>query len=347
MSKSSLLEIIKARIHKNGPLSIADYMEFCLGHPECGYYMTRDPFGAQGDFTTAPEISQLFGEIVGAWLVDQWMQLGSPEKFNLIELGPGRGTLMADILRTAGVMPGFLQACQVHLVEMSPVLKSLQQQNLGTAPCPILWHKNIDNIPDEPTLIVANEFFDALPIHQYVFQNGAWHERVILIENNQLTFSTAPTDQHYGPATEGEIKETSPATEAIFTNLLHIVHKQGGSCVFIDYGYDQDAFGDTLQALRKHQFSEVLSTPGEQDLTAHVNFARLQELAVAADKGQAELVTQQQFLQQNGIDLRLNSLCRNKSAGICAKLRTGANRLLDPAQMGELFKVLTYSYLKV
>ncbi|HQS47676.1 MAG TPA: SAM-dependent methyltransferase, partial [Xanthobacteraceae bacterium] len=250
---------IKALIASEGPISLARYMDLCLGHPRHGYYMTRDPFGAAGDFITAPEISQMFGELLGLWVLAAWQQMGSPNPIHLVELGPGRGTLMADALRATRLLPGFADAVRVHLVEMSPVLRARQQATLANAAIvhPISWHTRLEDVPDGPVLVLANEFFDALPISQFIRSAAGWHERRIGLDAaGDLTFGVDPHParlvevlaRHVPPPhPPGVLLERleSPATAALATRLA----TQDGAALVIDYGHAQSGFGDTLQAM--------------------------------------------------------------------------------------------------
>ena len=256
-------------------------MAAALGDPEHGYYRQADPLGAEGDFTTAPEISQLFGELIGAWLIDCWDQAGRPERVNLVELGPGRGTLMADILRVARQVPEWLKAAQIHLVEINPRLRQTQAASLaGHAP---QWHETFATMPDGPVMLVANEFLDAQPIRQLVFRNGAWRERLV-DWNGEAGFHFVPSAEQSPlsllvpsgiPPAEGAVYELSPAVISIGTEIARRIAAQGGAALFVDYGRSAGAVGESLQAVRAHRMVEALTDPGEADLSAHVDFALL------------------------------------------------------------------------
>jgi len=346
----SLSQRIGKRISRAGPISLADFMEAALADPDFGYYMTRDPFGARGDFITAPEISQIFGELIGLWCAALWLQLDSPQRVHLVELGPGRGTLMADVLRATKSVPGFAQAVQVHLVEMSPKLEQIQHQTLENSGHNIHWHPNIEDVPQGLTFFIANEFFDALPIQQFIHTDKGWCERQVnLNANNEFEFSvsanvTSPQDTGISPQlwglTQGSIVETCTPARSIVKALSTRIEANGGAALIIDYGYLKPAAGDTLQAVSDHKFADVLQNPGEQDLTAHVNFS---SLAHAARQSGAQVfgpVSQAQFLTGLGIDARVAGLTKTTTAAQTHDIKTAAHRLTAPEQMGTLFKVM-------
>ena len=329
-------EFFKQLIAEHGPLPLDRYMALCLGHPKFGYYMTRDPFGAMGDFTTAPEISQVFGELLGVWCVAAWEAVGSPSPFGLVELGPGRGTLMADILRATSGMADFRAAAQVHLVEMSPVLQALQQDKLGDG---VTWHLAIDTLPDQPMIFVANEFFDALPVRQLVKRGGAWTERHVGLQQGELALVEIPTPGL--PGRGDGIYEVSPISMAIAEELGAKLAALGGAGLIIDYGHFKSAAGDTLQALKAHKSCGVLDYPGSSDLTAHVDF---EALAKGFGAGGAEALTpmtQGKFLKAMGLDMRLQRLSQKLAGREAEEFVAGAARLVDDAQMGQLFKVIS------
>ncbi|MDD7910199.1 class I SAM-dependent methyltransferase [Pseudovibrio exalbescens] len=342
----TLLDKIKFRIAHQGPITIAEYMNLCLADPEFGYYMTREPFGAKGDFTTAPEVSQLFGEIIGAWLVNQWQQDGAPDAFHLVELGPGRGTLMKDVLRVANLRPAFMQAAKVHMVETSPRLKQVQKNRLSRQS--IQWHESFESIPEGPLYVIANELFDALPVHQYQLTPQGWRERCVgLTDAGDLTFgfSTTTLDtrllaESIKNAGLGSILELSPASTALATSIAQRITAHGGSALYIDYGYTQTQVGDTLQALKEHAYVSCLETPGQADLTAHVNF---EALATASKKAGAiphGPITQADFLLSLGLLERAGQLGAGKSEAEQTDIRQAVERLAADNQMGTLFKLL-------
>ncbi len=309
----SLRQQLEERIKTSGTISVAEYMEACVTH----YYATRDPFGKSGDFTTAPEISQVFGELIGAWLAVQWQAMGSPV-CTLLELGPGRGTLMHDILRATQSVPGFHANLHINLLEISPALVALQRKTLKNHRAH--WLRNLDALPSLPLLFVANEFFDALPVRQFV---GDQERRV---------------DAGFRFVPGGEVThETCEAGEAIMKNLAAHIARFGGAGLVIDYGYAEGA-GDTLQAVKEHKKAGPLENPGEADLTAHVDFAALAAAAHAAKVYGP--VPQGTFLKRLGAELRAAALCKNATAEQQHTILSGLERLVAPQEMGELFKVL-------
>jgi NADH dehydrogenase [ubiquinone] 1 alpha subcomplex assembly factor 7 len=343
-----LEEVLARRIRTQGPLTVAEFMAEALGHPEYGYYATRDPLGRRGDFTTAPEISQVFGELIGLWCVDLWDRAGRPAPFILAELGPGRGTLMADALRAARVMPEFLAALRLHLVETSPVLRQVQHRTLKRyAPS---WHDSIASLPDGPLLVIANEFIDALPIRQLVKTDAGWREKLVGLsaEADALAFALAPgatpaialVAAELCDAPPGSVCEISPAGLAIADGLARRIVADGGAALIIDYGHVRRACGDTLQAVRRHKRHDVLATPGEADLTAHVDFAALAETAAALGASIWGPVTQGAFLHSLGLAARSERLLEGATPGQAADIGAASRRLIDPAEMGTLFKVL-------
>lgn len=351
MTAGQLKERLIRRIEAQGPMTVAEYMTACLADPEDGYYKTREPFGAKGDFITAPEVSQMFGELIGAFCLAAHERLGSPSSFRLVEIGPGRGTLMTDLLRMASLRPDFLNAADLWLVETSPRLRQIQEQTLKTAGLTPSFADRIEDVPEGPMLLVANEFFDALPIHQYVKAREDWLERLVGTEpDGSLQFGAgtarlpdADLPPHLQEAEPGTILETQPASNAIAETIAARLVQQGGTALFIDYGYLKTAHGDTLQALRNHSYDNVLSHPGEADLTAHVNF---EALASAARKGGAKVfppLTQGEFLLRLGLLQRAGALGAGKSHSAQEEIRDAVERLAAPQQMGELFKVLAIS----
>ncbi|HJS12592.1 class I SAM-dependent methyltransferase [Sphingopyxis sp.] len=317
------------------PATIADYMAAANSH----YYATRDPLGAAGDFTTAPEISQMFGEMVGVWIADLWQRAGNPA-FRYVELGPGRGTLAADALRTIarfGCAPA-----GIHLVETSPTLRAAQRARLPAAE----HHDEVDALPDDaPLLIVANEFFDALPIHQYVRVADGWRERMVERRDGVLAPAVGeiPADDAI-PASlqsqpEGTIVETTPVSAAIMQRCAFRLARQGGAMLVIDYGYAGPAAGDTLQAVKAHRFVDPFAEPGEVDLTAHVDFTALAEVANGAGGSVSALATQGAWLRRLGIDARLQSLAA-AAPNRAEELKSQRDRLVEPRAMGDLFKVM-------
>ena len=339
---------IRADIQRSGPMSVAAYMTRCLSDPKDGYYMRGDPFGRGGDFITAPEVSQMFGELIGAWCLDLWTKLGSPAAFSLVELGPGRGTLMADLLHMAAIRPAFLAAASLHLVETSPALRACQAETLKGAPIEPTWHDRIDMIPDAPLIVVANEFFDALPIHQYVKTTDGWRERMIGVDSdgnlafgigeNQLPDAALPATCRR--AETGAILETSPVSTAITAALSDRITRQGGGALIIDYGHGGTAPGETLQAVKNHQFADPLAEPGDADLTAHVDFSALAAAARDAGAEIHPLLGQGDFLIGLGLLERAGALGANADETVRKDLHAAVERLAGPSEMGSLFKAL-------
>ncbi len=341
MTDAPLLAKLRDLIEANGPMSVAEYMTHCLSDPVHGYYATRDPFGVAGDFITAPEISQMFGEIVGAWLVDVWQRLGGPDPVNLVELGPGRGTLMSDILRVARLAPDFEQAVSIHLVETSPVLKKRQQEVLNAAGAEAHWHDAFNQVPPGPLLVIANEFFDALPIRQFV-RLDIWRERAVGLDvRGRLAFGVGPGVLDDGPdAPQGSIFEICPAATAIMTEIAMRVADENGAALIIDYGHAQSASGETLQALYGQSFSDPLDRPGESDLTAHVDFAALGRTAAEAGAATHGPMPQGEFLNALGLMERAEQLSATADAAERDTVRAAVERLSAAEEMGALFKAL-------
>lgn len=335
---------IVAMIRSEGPIGVDRFMAMALGHPRYGYYMTRDPFGLQGDFVTAPEISQMFGELLGLLAAMTWQAMGEPRQVALVELGPGRGTLMADALRAARAVPGFTAALDVHLVEMSPVLQRAQRQTLAESGKIPHWHATIDELPvDCPLIIIANEFFDALPVRQFQRKGEGWHEKLIGLDaQGRLNFGLIPSASPAitFPGQEGAIFETSPIGLDIMRRIAERITLQGGMMLALDYGHARSGFGDTLQAVKRHQFVPVLETPGEADITTHVDFATL---AIAAKRGGASvhpLLSQASLLERLGIRNRAEIL--KQKADDPRAIDAALERLAGTAEpsMGLLFKAI-------
>lgn len=335
-----LAETLIARIDATGPITLAEYMATCLGDPEHGYYTTRDPLGAAGDFTTAPEISQMFGELIGLCLVQAWLDRGAPERIVLCELGPGRGTLMADLLRATRGVPGFLDALSLHLVETSPTLRKIQSDTITH---PFQHHDTIDALPDGPLYLIANEFFDALPIRQFQRFDDRWRERVVGVKNGTLVLGLADPmppgflSDRLRDTVEGDIVETCAAGEAIIQALGQRIATQDGVALIVDYGGWQ-SLGDTFQALRAHDPVNRLSAPGQADLTAHVAFAPLARAAAPATA--TAMTPQGVFLERLGITARAQALARNLGRAALEAHVAAHRRLTHPEEMGTLFKAM-------
>ncbi|MAS86750.1 MAG: SAM-dependent methyltransferase [Micavibrio sp.] len=317
-----LSDKIANQIRQLGPISIADFM----GQVAYYYYNSKDPFGVKGDFVTAPEVSQLFGEVLGAWVADCWMKLGAPEKFLLIEYGPGRGTLMADMLRMIKHLPPCFQACHIHLIEQSSILKNIQMQTLEDYT--VHWHDSLDEIDiDVPVIVIGNEFLDALPIHQYEKVGQDWFERDIKLTNEgELSIGLKPLSLKVADIQGSGVFELSPAREAIIEELSAVE----GIKLFIDYGHFETSFGDTLQAVKSHEYVDILDHIGEADITSHVDF---EALSMAAQGHIYPFITQGEFLQNLGIIERARKI----------GAEDGWQRLIDAKQMGVLFKVFCFS----
>lgn len=345
-----LAGILRRRIAVSGPISVAEFMREALGHPEHGYYQTRDPLGRRGDFITAPEISQVFGELIGLWCAEIWRTTLAPRAARLVELGPGRGTLMADALRAGRMAPGFVEAVSVHLVETSPVLRQMQRRALATAAAS--WHDTLDDVPSGPALIVANEFLDALPVHQLVLTGACWRERLVGLgdagEPLRFTLATGASpleaaipEQVRAAARPGDVAEICPAAIEHAQAIGHRLAAQGGAALIVDYGHERSAPGDTLQALRAHERHDPLCDAGEADLTAHVDFARVAAAARQAGAAVHGPITQRDLLTRLGIEARTERLARNATAAQARNIRSACHRLIAPDEMGTLFKALS------
>lgn len=347
-ARTPLESELAAMIASEGPITLERYMALCLGHPRHGYYMTRDPFGTAGDFVTAPEISQIFGELIGLWCAHAWQKMKAPTIVRLIEPGPGRGTLMVDMLRAARAVPGFLDALDVHLIETSPTLREIQKKRLADALCPVSWHEQIETVPAGSTLLVANEFFDALPVRQFVFSGGAWRERLVgLNAEGTLTLGLSPHPIPQGamvepdqPFHEGTVLEQAPAREAVVFSIAERLAAAPGAALIIDYGHMKTAFGDTVQAMRGHAFAPILETPGHCDLTSHVDFEALARGFTTAGARVLGPMEQGTFLSALGLHLRAEALKRNADEGQANDIDAGVARLTGDDAMGRLFKVL-------
>jgi len=340
----SLKSRIAERIRLEGPMSIAEYMTLCLLDPVDGYYPTRDPLGSEGDFITAPEISQMFGELLGLWVLQSWRDLGAPSPIQLIELGPGRGVMMSDMLRTLALDPAFLGAAQIHLVEASPALQAVQGQSLSASPIPVLWHNNLTDIPPGSSLILGNEFLDCLPIRQFVSRSGTWRERVITWQGGDLAFaqSTGSVPDITIEAEEGDLLEVCPAMPQLIDTLASRFTAYPGRALFLDYGPTKTEFGDTLQALKRHQKVDPLDDPGNADLTARVDFEALTNAAIQAGLAVSGPAIQAAFLSRLGLEVRASALVRanpNSKDTIARQL----HRLTAKDEMGQLFKAISIS----
>ncbi|MEM8822738.1 MAG: SAM-dependent methyltransferase [Pseudomonadota bacterium] len=332
----NLTDYLIRRIRATGPLTIADWMTECLLHPTLGYYTTRDPLGT--DFTTAPEISQMFGEMLGLCLAQAWMDQGQPQAV-LADLGPGRGTLMADLLRATKGVPGFHDALSVHLVEASPVLRDRQAETLAGRQ--VTWHDRVEDLPDGPLFLVANEFLDALPIRQWVRDREAWRERLVTEAHGALAFALGPPvpvpelDERED-VPDGTLVERCPALSGLVGSVAaHVA--QGGAAIFIDYGHWRSQ-GDTLQAVRGGEKTDPLALPGQTDLTAHVDFEAIAR--AAGPTTPSAMATQGVLLERLGITARAHALAAGMTGAALESHITAHRRLTHPAEMGDLFKAM-------
>ncbi|MFM9864777.1 MAG: class I SAM-dependent methyltransferase [Micropepsaceae bacterium] len=344
---SDVARHLKDLIRADGPISVAEFMRIVLTARGDSYYRRADPLGARGDFVTAPEVSQIFGELIGLWCVDVWQKLGAPKTCTLVELGPGRGTLMKDALRAARVAPAFLSAVSVAMVEVSEVLRRLQQDALREAPVTAHWLDRFEDLEVKgPLIVVANEFFDALPIRQWVRGSAGWSERCVGLSGDLLIFGASGTvDERLVAAAVrgapvGSIVETSPARAAVARLIGEEIARHGGAALAIDYGFEGPASGDTLQAVKAHAFTDVLADPGHADVTSHVDFSALRDALVEGGAAVLPVASQGAFLNRLGARERVQALKRPASAGQAHDLDAAYARLTGDGAMGSLFKVL-------
>jgi len=361
-----------ARVASEGPMSVGAYMAEALYDARAGYYRTKDPIGAGADFITAPEISQMFGELVGLWAVQSWLELGAPEAFDLIELGPGRGTMMADMLRAARLKPAFLAAAHVTLVEASPALQAIQATTLADAPCPLIWTDRLPGGPSaspgpspRPAIIIANEFLDCLPVRQFIRHDGQWRERLVGRAPDGRTESSGAEDTAAGLAyqlssaplcardleflppglrdePDGSLVEARPTVEPVLHALAARFAAAPGRALFIDYGPTTSEVGDTVQALKSHTKVDPLAFPGESDLTARVDFSELKRTAQQHGLSVDGPIGQGAWLLALGLEHRAAAL-RQADPSNKATIARQVHRLTDDAEMGALFKVMCLS----
>lgn len=338
---TALTDILRRQILQDGPMSVADYMSTCLMHPTHGYYTTRQVFGHSGDFVTAPDISQMFGELIGLTLAQAWIDQGSPKDIVLAEFGPGRGTLMADILRATQTVPQFHARLTVHFVETSPAMRKEQAIRVPDAH----WHDQLDTLPQVPMFLVANEFFDALPIRQFTRQGAAWSERVVGVQDDSLVWGNAPAlpvmalDHRMDDTKDGDIVEYSDGQTAVAQAVAHRIAANGGAALIIDYG-DWRSLGDTFQALEHHQTVDPLAHSGLADLTAHVDFEAIAKVTVDAGAKHTRVTPQGVFLERLGITQRAQTLAASLSDAALKSHIAAHRRLTHPDEMGTLFKVI-------
>jgi NADH dehydrogenase [ubiquinone] 1 alpha subcomplex assembly factor 7 len=343
----SLLDRLRAQIAQDGPISVAEYFTRCLHDPRDGYYATRPALGEGGDFLTAPAVSQMFGELIGLWILETWTRMGRPSPVRLVEIGPGDGTLISDILRAARLLPEFLDAADLWLVEVSPPLREVQSAKL--APLTPNWVERLEAVPaGAPLILVANEVLDCLPAHQFVRTENGWAERMVgLDEAGELAFglralrSSLPLDGE-GRYPPGSVVESSPAQAALGSEIGHRVARDGGAALLIDYGRDAPGAGDTLQALKAHAKASPLAEPGQADLTVWADFPVVLAAAAAAGAATGPILTQGAFLQALGIEARADALTASRPDQ-AEKLARQLDRLTGAAQMGQLFKVVCLS----
>lgn len=354
---SDLSDIIRHQIKADGPMAVSKYMALALGHPQFGYYMRSDPFGTDGDFITAPEISQMFGEMIGVWVAVVWQALGQPNPFNLIELGPGRGTLMADAVRAAEKMPGFDDAARITFVEISPVLKEKQKKTMAGMFSMPAWRDNFSDaaadFADGPSIIIANEFFDALAIDQYEKFEDGWYVRTVdwaegengeagafVFAQGRRLDDESVIAASLRTASPGALFEHCESGAQIMSDIAAHIQAQGGAALVFDYGHVEPGIGETLQALKAHEFFNPLETPGEADLTAHVDFSMLADTAMAAGVQVFGPVPQGAFLSRLGLRQRADRLILNATPEQTQEIESAHSRLVEADQMGAMFKTL-------
>jgi NADH dehydrogenase [ubiquinone] 1 alpha subcomplex assembly factor 7 len=356
-AENQLAKKLRSRIKEHGPITLHDYMEACAADPEFGYYIVRDPFGAGGDFITAPDICQMFGELMGLWCVHVWAELGQPKNCKFIELGPGRGTLMSDALRAASLVPQFLQSVEVHFVETSAALRKVQGDQIRAqaeeqerAIPDMFWHDKLEDVPEGPSFIIANEFLDALPIRQFQHKSGKWLERMVALDDDDnfvFSLADAPHDDLqafpaiHKQANEDDFLELCPSMPHIVKQIAGRADKHPLASLFIDYGYGEPALGDSFQAIKAHEFTDPLLEPGIADVTAHVDFSQLLHVAGKHGLGSSGAVTQRDFLIALGVRERAAQLMQGMENMVAAhQFISGFQRLIDAGEMGTLFKVV-------
>ena len=344
----SLLPAMLRRIQRIGPMTVAEYMAEALHDRSGGYYAAGDPFGTTGDFVTAPEVSQMFGELLGLWTISAWIGAGAPEPACLVELGPGRGTLMADMLRAIGGVADVAKVFEVHLVETNPSLRDAQAGRLG--PVKPIWHDDVSSLPDMPWFLVANEFFDALPIRQLRWTEGGWRECLVVadeagaelawgVDRSLSPLSTLLPPAMRDQANEGEMAELTLASNAITNDIARHVALHGGAALLVDYGSARGCAGGSLQAVREHRRVDPLRDPGLADLSSHVDFSQIRDACEAGGATFIGPVDQGRFLFELGIEERASALKSSASHGQSSDIDQAMRRLIGPTEMGTLFKV--------
>ncbi len=335
---NELAALIKKKIEIEGPITVAQFMQLALQHPEYGYYVKSEPIGEAGDFTTSPEISQLFGELIGLWCVDMWHKAGSPDPFVLLELGPGRGTLMEDALRATRKVSAFHSSMQLFFLESDEPLRTMQKQKCADhAPTYI---ESISDLPDLPAIVISNEFLDAMPVHQYICKNDACHERLVGMRGDEFIFVEGKRDPLMPLREQLSFYEVTPLAVSYVRDVTNHIVKYGGASLWIDYGYIEPDGSDTLQAVSSHDSVGPLSRPGEVDLTAHVDFKALRQAAELANGYVPPIATQGDFLNALGISIRADQLKLHAMEKQKADLDVAIHRLTDEEEMGTLFKVM-------
>ena len=339
---------IKDLIKKSGPISLSQYMEICLWDDENGYYTSNQVLGRHGDFITSPEISQTFGELIGLWALSFYQKFIDNKRLCITELGSGRGTLLRDAIRTISMVTKNKVDLDITILEKSERLIALQKENLKNKN--IKWISDIKGLSFEPQIIIANEFFDALPINQYVRNNEGWYEKKITTKNGKLCFTLGnkiwvPSNSIFSNFKIGDTLEHSEQTISIFSNICNHLIRYDGVLLVVDYG-NISGIGDTLQAVNNHKFRSILEKPGQSDLTSHVNFKLLKEIAIKKNLYVSPVKEQQNFLLELGIKERLKSLTKNVSSTIAERVESEVKRLIDPDKMGSLFKVIAITKTK-
>lgn len=346
---------IRQAIEEKGSITIAQFMSEAMYNIHEGYYIHHNPIGKKGDFITAPEISQLFGEMIGVYCADLWIKMGQPEKFNLVEFGPGQATLMDDLLRATKHVRGFHKACNIHFVEKNKRLITIQKEKLSNYNLPINWHDNVYALPNDlPLIMVANEFFDCLPINQYIKSRDVWYEQTVGLNSAEFCLVQLPISnqlseslnlEHPNAKDRAIVEICYPALE-IIQHITKLLQKASGSLLIIDYGYDYSPlkriiYDSTLQAVKNHKFHPIFSDIGRADLTSHVDFFALRQSAVANYCLAKESITQREFLFNLGIIFRAELLKSKSSPSQSFNIELGLRRLIDDDQMGKLFKAMT------
>lgn len=350
-----LEKILRARIAAQGPIPFDHYMEWCLFHPDYGYYHTRDPFGLEGDFVTSPEISQMFGEMVALWCYDVWVKMGEPDSFLLLECGPGRGTLMADVLRTCTIMPRFLQGAHIWLCERSPLLQQKQAATLkkhGVA-APVHWAETLSDVPDLPVIMFCNELFDTFPIRRFVKKAHGWCEVAVGVVGDRLDYVLLPpaarnngffVDAVYRNAKPDAVAEFCESSVAWLEQFMPRLARQPGAALIIDYAFEGPMAADTVQAIHAKTTAQLLEKPGDSDISAYVDFSVFRNLAIRNGLKAHTNVSQHDFLLRCGILQRASLLKQKATLDQQKSIQQDLDRLLGELYMGQMFKVFCMSH---